>query len=65
MGAVVAVGFLVAFFMAVKNGQFEDGTTPSIRMLFDDGTLKTTKTKTTKTKITKTKTTKPIHHNDN
>lgn len=35
MGAVVAVGFLVAFFIAVKNGQFDDSTTPGIRMLFD------------------------------
>ena len=35
MGAVVALGFLVAFFIAVKNGQFDDSTTPGIRMLFD------------------------------
>jgi len=35
MGAVVAVGFLLAFFIAVKNGQFDDSTTPGIRMLFD------------------------------
>jgi len=39
MGAVVAVGFLVAFFISVKNGQFDDSTTPGIRMLFDDGTI--------------------------
>lgn len=45
MGAVVAVGFLVAFLISVKNGQFDDDTTPSIRILFDDGTLKTTKRK--------------------
>lgn len=31
----IAVGFFFAFLWAVKNGQFEDGTTPSIRMLFD------------------------------
>ena len=35
MGAVVALGFLVAFFIAVKNGQFDDSKTPGIRMLFD------------------------------
>lgn len=33
---VVAFGFLAAFIWAVKNGQFEDDYTPSIRMLFDD-----------------------------
>jgi cbb3-type cytochrome oxidase maturation protein len=36
MGAVVAVGFLVAFFISVKNGQFEDNETPAMRILFDD-----------------------------
>ena len=45
MGAVVAVGFLVAFLISVKNGQFDDSTTPSIRILFDDGTIKTSKRK--------------------
>ena len=33
---VVALGFLAAFLWAVKSGQFEDGYTPSIRMLFED-----------------------------
>jgi cbb3-type cytochrome oxidase maturation protein len=32
----VAVGFLAAFLWAVKNGQFEDDYTPSVRILFDD-----------------------------
>jgi cbb3-type cytochrome oxidase maturation protein len=32
---VVAAGFLVAFFMALKSGQFDDLLTPAIRMLFD------------------------------
>jgi len=40
MGAVVAVGFLVAFFISVKNGQFDDSETPAMRILFDDGTKK-------------------------
>ena len=31
-----ALIFLGAFIWAVKNGQFDDNTTPSIRMLFDD-----------------------------
>ncbi|MBS0617870.1 MAG: cbb3-type cytochrome oxidase assembly protein CcoS [Spirochaetes bacterium] len=29
-------GFLLAFFWAQKNGQFEDHETPAIRMLFDE-----------------------------
>lgn len=32
----VAAGFLVAFIWSVKNGQYDDNYTPSIRMLFDD-----------------------------
>lgn len=32
----VASGFLIAFFWAVRSGQFEDDYTPSVRMLFDD-----------------------------
>ena len=32
----VAASFLVAFLWSVKNGQYEDGYTPSVRMLFDD-----------------------------
>ena len=33
---LVAVGFLTAFFWAVKSGQYEDDYTPSIRILFDE-----------------------------
>ncbi len=33
---IVAVGFLFAFFWAVKSGQFDDDYTPSVRILFDD-----------------------------
>ena len=33
---VVAAGFLGAFIWSVKNGQYEDDYTPSVRMLFDD-----------------------------
>ncbi|GEL11626.1 cytochrome oxidase maturation protein, cbb3-type [Flavobacterium glycines] len=32
----VAIAFLIAFFVAVKNGQYDDDYTPSVRMLFDD-----------------------------
>ena len=33
---VLAAGFLLAYFWATKNGQFDDDCTPAIRMLFDD-----------------------------
>lgn len=32
----VAAGFLGLFFWAVKDGQYDDDTTPAIRILFDD-----------------------------
>jgi len=32
----VAVGFFIAFVIAVKSGQYDDDYTPSVRMLFDD-----------------------------
>jgi len=35
---LVASGFLLAFIWSVKNGQYEDGYTPSVRMLFDEET---------------------------
>jgi len=33
---IIAIGFLIAFIWSVKNGQFDDDYTPSVRMLFDD-----------------------------
>jgi cbb3-type cytochrome oxidase maturation protein len=36
---IVAVLFLYAFIRAVRNGQFDDDYTPSVRMLFDDEVL--------------------------
>lgn len=33
---LVAVVFLFAFLWAVKNGQYEDRYTPSVRILFDN-----------------------------
>jgi len=36
LSLIVAVGFLIAFFWAVRSGQYDDDYTPSIRMLFDD-----------------------------
>jgi cbb3-type cytochrome oxidase maturation protein len=36
VGIVMASGFLIAFIWAVKNGQFDDSYTPSVRILFED-----------------------------
>jgi cbb3-type cytochrome oxidase maturation protein len=33
---IVALGFLIAFIIAVKKGQYKDTHTPAIRVLFDD-----------------------------
>ncbi|MGA1237935.1 MAG: cbb3-type cytochrome oxidase assembly protein CcoS [Limisphaerales bacterium] len=33
---LVAAGFLLAFIWAVRSGQFEDTTTPSMRVLTED-----------------------------
>jgi len=33
---VVAIVFLAAFLWAIRDGQYEDDYTPSVRMLFDD-----------------------------
>lgn len=33
---LVASGFLVAFLWAVRNGQYDDDYTPSVRILFDE-----------------------------
>jgi cbb3-type cytochrome oxidase maturation protein len=37
---LVAAGFLIAFIWSVKNGQYEDDYTPSVRMLFDEEHIK-------------------------
>ncbi|MCV9926851.1 cbb3-type cytochrome oxidase assembly protein CcoS [Flavobacterium sp. LS1R49] len=49
---IIAIGFFIAFVIAVKTGQYDDDYTPSVRMLFDDEIKKTpnNKIKTTKEK---------------
>ncbi len=37
---VIAVGFFIAFVLAVKRGQYDDSYTPSVRMLFEDELVK-------------------------
>lgn len=41
---LVAGGFLFAFFWAVRDGQFEDDVTPSMRILLDDEILPESRT---------------------
>ena len=36
LSLVLALIFLGAFFWAVKDGQYEDDTTPAMRILMDD-----------------------------
>lgn len=39
--AIIMAGiFLLAFIWSVKNGQYEDTYTPSVRILFDDPAVK-------------------------
>lgn len=33
---LLAIGFLIAFIWSVKDGQFDDDYTPSVRILFDN-----------------------------
>jgi len=39
---LLAIGFLIAFIVSVKKGQFDDQETPAIRILFEDN-IKTKK----------------------
>lgn len=50
ISVVVAIIFFTIFILSVKNGQYDDMYTPSVRMLFDD-------------EIVKEKSTKPIKKN--
>ncbi|WP_299053371.1 cbb3-type cytochrome oxidase assembly protein CcoS [uncultured Polaribacter sp.] len=36
LSILVAIVFFIAFIYSVKNGQYDDAYTPSVRMLFDD-----------------------------
>ncbi|RRQ49535.1 cbb3-type cytochrome oxidase assembly protein CcoS [Maribacter algicola] len=37
---IVAIVFFAAFIFSVKNGQYDDSYTPSVRMLFEDEVVK-------------------------
>lgn len=49
---MVASGFLISFIWAIKNGQYDDTYSPSVRMLFEDE-LKEKPDKTEKASKTK------------
>lgn len=36
---ILAIGFLISFFWAVKSGQYDDDYTPSVRILFEDDAI--------------------------
>lgn len=45
---LLAVGFLIAFILNIRSGQYDDTTSPAVRILFDD--LKKKKPEDTTTK---------------
>ncbi|TAH42014.1 MAG: cbb3-type cytochrome oxidase assembly protein CcoS [Bacteroidetes bacterium] len=46
---LLAIGFLIAFIWSVRDGQFDDDYTPSVRILFDSENSDSTKTSSTPT----------------
>lgn len=52
---LVAIGFLIAFLWSVKNGQYSDTYTPSVRMLFEDEKPKEEKNSENEIEINKEK----------
>ena len=47
LSILVAIVFFIAFIYSVKNGQYDDSYTPSVRMLFDDELVKKKQEKST------------------
>ncbi len=47
VSVAVAIGFIIAFIVSVRKGQYDDVYTPSVRMLFDDELVKEPKKKKT------------------
>ena len=43
LSIIIGGGFLIAFIFAVRNGQYDDKYTPSVRMLFDETESKNNK----------------------
>ena len=58
ISVIVAVLFFIAFILSVKNGQYDDTYTPSVRMLFEDEVVKDKdKSNSNKKEIKQTKST--------
>ena len=49
---IVALGFFISFIYSVRNGQYDDSYTPSVRMLFEDELVKKEKKQPKQTKQT-------------
>ncbi|HLT51922.1 MAG TPA: cbb3-type cytochrome oxidase assembly protein CcoS [Arenibacter sp.] len=41
LSIIVALIFFIAFIVSVRNGQYDDSYTPSVRMLFEDELVRT------------------------
>ena len=50
---LAALFFLGSFIWAIRNGQYEDDYTPSVRMLFDDDDVNQTSSDSPKTNLNK------------
>ena len=50
---VVAIIFFVAFIFSIRNGQYDDVYTPSVRMLFEDELIKDNNEQSSETPKTK------------
>ncbi len=50
ISVIVAVLFFIVFIISVRNGQYDDTYTPSVRMLFEDELVQDVPTEETKPK---------------
>ncbi len=50
VSVIVGVAFFFVFIAAVRSGQYDDGYTPSVRMLFEDEIVKSKTEQSTNTK---------------
>ncbi|NPA44057.1 MAG: cbb3-type cytochrome oxidase assembly protein CcoS [Chlorobi bacterium] len=51
LSLIVALIFLFLYIWSVKDGQYDDGHTPAIRILFDDNEIEKNTEETNTTKI--------------
>ncbi|MBA4409219.1 MAG: cbb3-type cytochrome oxidase assembly protein CcoS [Bacteroidota bacterium] len=56
---VMAFAFLMAFIWAVKNGQYEDTYTPSVRILFEDPPVKEAESRSDQSQLAEPEKRKP------